>query len=154
FFNQGCAGERDPINRVQPNAMSKHFFLGDDLRDASDDPQFHWRNYVVDASATQSLVGVGEWGHVDRIRWEITEDQLSEHKAYQIADGEDDKGATYAPTPNGTIVGVYKITKHFDIRRDYNPSTGEENNVIVENDTDRPWQDREYIRVDWSQNLL
>jgi hypothetical protein len=154
FVNQGCAGERDPINRVQPNAMSKHFFLGDDLRDAKDDPQFHWRNYVVDASATQSLVGIGEWGHVDRIRWEITEDQLIAHKAYQIADGEDDKGATYAPTPNGTIVGVYKITKHFDIRRDYNPSTGEENNVIVENDTDRPWQDREYIRVDWSQNLL
>ena len=24
----GCAGERDPINRVQPNAMPKSFFLG------------------------------------------------------------------------------------------------------------------------------
>ncbi|HEY8076122.1 MAG TPA: hypothetical protein VIF62_18475, partial [Labilithrix sp.] len=154
MFGQGCAGERDPIDRVQPNAISKHFFLGNDLRDASDDPQFHWRNYVVDASATQSLVGIGEWGHVDRIRWEITEDQLIARKAYQIADGEDDKGSMYAATPNGTIVAAYKIDKQFDIRRDYNAQTGEENNIVIENDTDRAWQDREYIRVDWSQNLL
>lgn len=110
----GCASERDPIDRVQPNALPKSFFVGKDLKDASDDPEFYWRNYVVDASASQSLVGVGEWGHVDRIRWEITEDQLIARKAYQIADGEDDKGSRFAKTPNGTIVAAYKIQSHFD----------------------------------------
>ena len=57
-------------------------------------------------------------------------------------------------TTDGQIVASFAITKHFDIRRDYNPTTGEENNVIVENDTDRPWYQREYFRVDWSKNLV
>src|SRR5262249_40768916 len=29
-----------------------------------------------------------------------------------------------------------------------------ENNVIVENTTDRPWNERKYIRVDWSVNQI
>ena len=58
---------------------------------ADDDPEFYWRSYVVDGSASQSLVGIGEWGHIDRVRWEVTEGLLLAHKAYQIADGEDNK---------------------------------------------------------------
>src|SRR5690606_24215803 len=37
-------------------------------------------------------------------------------------------------------------------RRGYNPMTGEEQNTIEENVSDRPWQRREYMRVDWSRN--
>ncbi len=162
----GCAAERDPINRVQDNALPKQFFVGEKIDDPADDPEFYWRNYVVDASASQSLIGVGSWGHVDRVRWEVTEDLLIARKAYQIADGQDNKGVPqkdpqgraqkdkgYTKTPNGTIVAAYKIEKHFDIRRAYNPSTGEEQNVVEENDSDRPWHQREYMRVDWSKNL-
>lgn len=54
----------------------------------------------------------------------------------------------------GTPVAAYRISKHFDIKRTYNSSTGEQSNVIVENSSDRPWYDRDYIRVDWSKNLL
>ena len=54
----------------------------------------------------------------------------------------------------GQPVAVFKIEKHFDIRRAYNPSTGEEQNVIVENDKDRRWFERKFMRVDWSKNLL
>ena len=150
---QGCAAERDPINRVQPNAMPKHFLVGDALADPSDDPEFYWRNYVVGASASQSLVGVGSWGHVDRVRWEITEDQLIARKAYQIAEGQDHR-ALRNKTPSGTIVAVYEIQSHFDIRRAYNPQTGEEQNIVEENTVDRPWNEREYMRVDWSKNLV
>ena len=49
---------------------------------------------------------------------------------------------------------MFNITSHFDISRDYNPQTGEELNIIVENTTDRPWYQREYFRVDWSKNLV
>ena len=48
----------------------------------------------------------------------------------------------------------YSIQSHFDIRRSYNPSTGEELNVVEENGSDRPWYEREYFRVDWSRNLV
>lgn len=155
----GCAQERAPINRVQPNAFDKHFFVGADIVDPADDPEFYWRNYVVDASASQSLVGVGSWGHVDRVRWEITENLLLARKAYQIADGEDDKGTKtnakgFAKTPNGTVVAAYKISSHFDIRRSYNPQTGEELNIVEENASDRPWNLRDYMRIDWSMNLV
>ena len=148
----GCMQEREPINLVNAGALNKSFFVGDDLDSPADDPQFHWRNYVVDASASQSLVGVGSWGNVDRIRWEITEDKLIARKAYQIADGQDDKGLE--DTANGTVVAAFAITSHFDIRRQYNPSTGEELNVIEENTRDRPWNERTSFRVDWSKNLV
>ena len=46
---------------------------------------------------------------------------------------------------------VFRIEKHFDIRRAYNPSTGEEYNVIEENAIDQPWYSRGYMRVDWSR---
>lgn len=163
----GCMEERDPINRVQANALPKSFFVGEALADPGDDPEFYWRNYVVDASASQSLIGVGSWGHVDRVRWEVTEDLLIARKAYQIAEGQDNKGVPqndplsrakvdkgFTKTPNGTIVAAYAIQKHFDIRRSYNPQTGEEQNVVEENDSDRPWNERHYMRVDWSRNLV
>jgi hypothetical protein len=40
------------------------------------------------------------------------------------------------------------------VRRSYNPTTGEELNIVEENMVDRPWYEREYMRVDWSQNLV
>ena len=85
FLGTGCASERAPIGRVQPYALSKSFFLGENLNDAADDPEFRFRTYVVDGSASQSALGVGSWGHVDRIKWEITEDMLIARKAYAIA---------------------------------------------------------------------
>jgi len=162
----GCAQERNPINRVQPNVLDKHFFLGADLSDSKDDPMFWWRSYVVDASASQSLIGVGSWQGVDRVVWEVTEDMLLARKAYQIADGQDLRATNDPSIPDGvdafghklvrsakgTVVAAYRIQNHFDIRRSYNPSTGEELNVIEENSSDRPWYQREYMRVDWSTN--
>ncbi|MEM9692514.1 MAG: hypothetical protein AAGA56_08220, partial [Myxococcota bacterium] len=148
----GCAEQRDPINRVQANALGKAYFIGE-IHDPNDDPEFLWRNYVIDGSASQSLVTVGEWSGVDRIRWEITEELLIGRKAYALTPGADDKGGSEG-VADGTIVAAYPIESHFDIRREYNPSTGEEFNVVVENTTDRPWYHREYMRVDWTRNVV
>src|SRR5258708_38344113 len=101
----GCASEREPISRVQPNAISKHFLIGADLGDPADDPEFRWRNYVVDASVSQSSIGIGSWGHVDRIKWEVTENLLIARKAYAIAaGGNDDKTVGPSPGANGDYV--------------------------------------------------
>jgi len=153
LFNGACAEERAPINTTQPGILDKEFFVGTDLNDPSDDPEFLWRNYVVDASASQSLVGVGSYSGVDRIRWEITEDMLIARKAYQIAEGEDKK-AQPQKVANGTVVAAFAITSPFDVKRSYNPTTGEEMNVIEENTRDLPWNERKFFRVDWSKNLV
>lgn len=151
--NAACMQERNPINTVQAGRLDKTFFVGDDLASAEDDPEFLWRNYVVDASASQSLVGVGSYSGVDRVRWEITEDLLIARKAYQIAEGQDEK-ADPEKTPSGTVVAAFAITSHFDISRAYNPTTGEEMNVVEENTRDQEWNKRKFMRVDWSRNLV
>ncbi|MFO0591031.1 MAG: hypothetical protein U0441_26035 [Polyangiaceae bacterium] len=152
-----CAEERPPINQVQANALDKAFFVGEDLASTADDPEFYWRNYVIDGSTSQSLVGVGSWSGIDRIRWEVTENSLIARKAYEINGGHSEGGegtAAAHKTDQGAIVAIYRIESHFDIRRSYNPATGEESNVIVENSSDQPWYARKYMRVDWSSNQV
>lgn len=174
-LTSGCAEERDPINQVQLGALPKSFFVGDKLEDKSDDPEFYYRTTVVDVAAgagSESLFTSSDAQPTVRIRWEVTEEKLIARLAYELVDGTDGKGkadapssdappaksgtsgAPSSPTTDGQIVASFKITKHFDIRRDYNPQTGEENNVVVENDRDRPWNQRDYMRVDWSTNLV
>ena len=60
----------------------------------------------------------------------------------------------HEPAQEGAVVAAFAIASHFDIRRAYNPQTGEEMNVIEENTVDRPWHLRDYFRVDWSSNLV
>src|SRR4051812_7963078 len=149
----GCAKERDPINRVQPDALQKAFFVGADLEHAEDDPEFYKRGTLVDVA-----YGAGSDGlftstysqNVSRVRWQITEDTLIARLAYERISGTDGKGnkvdgIQMKPTNDGQVVASYKILSHFDIKRDYNPQTGEELNIVVENDNDRPWYAREYI---------
>src|SRR5215831_1270848 len=101
----GCAEERQPINKVQANALDKHFFVGNP-NDPSDDPVFYWRNFVVDASEDQELIGIGSWSGVDRIKWEISETMLFARRAYDQNAGADNKDST-SGYPNGTIVAAY-----------------------------------------------
>jgi hypothetical protein len=149
----GCAQERDPINKVQANALAKSFFVGANLNDTSDDPEFYASTTVVDVPfGVPASVFTGATGSLQRIKWEITEKVLNARLTYETVNGIDGKGTR--TTNNGAVIASYAIESHFDIKRDYNPQTGEELNVIVENTSDRPWYSREYMRVDWSSNKI
>jgi len=153
-----CASERAPINRVQANALKKSFFVGGDLADPKDNPEFYYRPTIVDVDygTTQDQLFTASGAQtIARVSFEITEDLLVARLTYErIAD----TGNTVSPNSpdqnSGQIVAAFKIQSHFDIKRAYNPTTGEELNVIDENTTDSPWYAREYMRVDWSQNLI
>jgi hypothetical protein len=164
----GCAAERDPINRVQGNALPKSFFLGSDLQNPKDDPEFIARTMVVDVpygeSGSDFLMFTNTINQVAKIKWEIEEDFLVGRISFERIDGTDAKGLPVKTASdrdpnvplahnNGLPVYQFRIQSQFDIRRAYNSQTGEESNVIEENSSDRRWQDREYIRVDFSQNL-
>ncbi len=163
-MTMGCASERDPINRVQLNALPKSFFVGAKYDDPSDDPKFYARTMVVNVpygeSSSDFLMFTNTVNSVSKIKWEIAEDKLIGRVAFERVPGTDGQGLTPKnPDPSqplaqndGLVVYEFKIDKQFDIRRDYNSQTGEETNVVVENDTDRPWVQRDYIRVDFSKN--
>src|SRR5262245_60677273 len=158
----GCAEERAPINRVQANALAKSFFVGADLKSAQDDPEFYMRGTVIDVGygASQDGLFTATYAQpVSRIKWQITEDYLNARLAYERIEGTDTKGDPIDGLEkkienDGQVVASYHITSHFDIKRAYNPTTGEESNVVEENSSDRPWYEREYMRVDWSQNVV
>lgn len=152
----GCAEERAPINRVQANALAKSFFVGDNIADDSDNPEFWTQGTVVDVGygAAQDGLFTSTYAQpVGRLKWQITEDLLIGRLTYERIQDSDGKKGVGPSTNQGVIVAAYPITSHFDIRYDYNPSTGEEMNVLVENASDRTWDKREYFRVDWSRNL-
>lgn len=153
----GCAQQRAPINRVQAMALSKHFFVGPNLSDPSDDPEFYMSNRIIDQpyGVGQDMALFQGLGSFARVRFEIQENVLIARLTYdriQNTGGGNTWGATN--TTNGQVVAEFNIESHFDIIRDYNTQTGEQLNVVVENTTDRPWYEREYFRVDWSQNLV
>ena len=152
--SMGCAEERDPINRVQANALDKAFFVGD-LHDETDNKEWWTQATLIDVGygASQTGLFTSTWVQgVARIRWQVTEDLLLGRLSYERIDNSDGKGAGPSST-DGQVVVAYPIIKHFDIRNAYNPSTGEELNVIEENSSDRPWYERQYMRVDWSENV-
>lgn len=150
----GCAEERAPINRVQPYALKKSFFVGEDLLDGSDDPEFYFHTTIIDVGyGAYSGLFTSTWAQpIARIKWVIDEDSLIGRLTYERIQNSDGKGGDRQPD-EGIIAIRFRIKKHFDIKRAYNSTTGEELNIIEENTTDRPWYEREYFRVDWSQNL-
>lgn len=149
-----CGKERDPIDRVQPFALEKSWFVGADFQDPSDDPEFWFEATLVDVGygAAQDGLFTSTYAQpVSRIRWEITEDYLIGRLAYERIAGSDGKGVG-GPVQDGVIVATFRIDSHFDIANAYNATTGEKLNIVEENSTDRPWNERQYIRVDFSKN--
>ncbi len=154
-FVGGCAQERAPIDRVQPYALKKSFFVGEDVVSTSDDPEFWARTTVTDVGygAAQDGLFTSTYAQpLSRVKWQITQDLLIARLSYERIPGSDGKGVGKV-TQDGVIVAAFAIQSHFDIKRAYNTSTGEQLNVVEENTSDRPWYQRDYFRVDWSKNM-
>lgn len=134
----GCFDAPQDINRVQPNYTDKDVFQG----------EWYTRQMIVDKQFHTSFPFAGYEGSLDRIRWEITKHRLVAFRSYEKVPGTEG-----ADAGEQSVVAAFDIIKHFDIRRVYNPTNGVESNVIHENDFDRPWYERDYIRVDWSKNV-
>ena len=139
----GCAEARDPIDRVQPNVVQKSSLAG----------QWYYQRTVVDVPSANGFTFVGNTDHsgLQKVKFDIQEAWLFVRRNTELIDGADDK-STKGDAYEGEVVGAFPIVSHFDIRHAYNPTTGEELNVLEENSVDRPWYERAYMRVDWSKN--
>ena len=133
-----ACGEAIDINRVAPNAINKKQFEG----------EWYYRGTVVDKEFATYETFIGLEGGLDRIKWEVTENQLIGYRSYERVPGSD-------PSNPGeqNIIVTFNILSHFDIKRQYNATNGVESNVIEENTIDRPWFEREFMRVSWKDNV-
>lgn len=164
-----CAEERAAISQVQPDFLDKVDFIpveygrlaaglsperivSEDLRR---EPVFFTQTTLIAKPPSTGFVGLTSYSELQKIRWEVTENVLLARTAYEVIRGAPGASAGVGESPRvGEIVAAFAIRSHFDIRREYNSTTGEEANVVVENATDRPWYQRRYMRVDWSRNLV
>src|SRR5690606_32152645 len=141
----GCAEAVGDIDRTQPNKLKK----------ADLDGVWYMMETVTDVPATSRATIEGETGRMELIGWVVEENYLFAYRAYPLLPGSDDVDSdpeAYAEGFREAPVAAYPILSHFDVIREYNSSTGEQTNVLVENTSDRPWYERDYIRVDWSRN--
>lgn len=140
----GCAEEREPIDRTQPNAVRKDWFRSQ---------RFYYQRTVVDVPAANGFTFVGSTDHsgVQKVTFDIQERWLYVRRDTELIKNADDK-AQKGEDYSGEVIAAFPILGHFDIRHAYNPTTGEELNILEENAIDRPWYERDYMRVDWANN--
>jgi len=141
-----CAQNIGDVDRTKSGRVDKALFNSSDV--------WYMRNTIIDVPFSTGFSFVGNQGETELIRWRITEDYLYAHRAFDWIDGTEEEYIQEGGIYFGAPVAIYRIKSHFDVQRQYNPSTGEETNVIVENMSDRPWNERNYMRVDWSKNLV
>jgi hypothetical protein len=136
----GCGEEVEDINRVQPHYQSKASLQG----------EWYYRQTVVDYPATASYMFSGIECGLEKIRFEMRESQLIAYRVHEVVPGLDANSQASGAEYKGDPVATWPIISHFDIIRDFNRTTGEQSNVIVEDTTLRPWWERDYVRVNWS----
>src|SRR5260370_36262922 len=94
---------------------------------------------------------IGSSSELMKIKFDIQEDHLYARRAYEQIQGSEDAYGQDPARDAGQPVAAWPIKKHFDIIRDYNSTTGEETNKIIESE-ERPRNERAFIRGDWSTN--
>jgi len=139
----GCAEPVEDIDRVQPHYLDK----------AALDGEWYYKQTIVDASPEVAVGFVGLEGSLEKVRWKVTEDYLYAYRTHESVPGLDPDANREGNDYEGDPVAAFVIEKHFDIKRSYNAATGEQSNVLVENASDRPWHERQYMRVDWSTDV-
>ncbi len=144
LLTSACAQEVGDIDRTQPNLVEKSQFDG----------EWYYQRTIVDvpAGAGFTFVGNADFGGLDVISFDFEENVLLVRRELEFITGADDlteQGADY----EGEVVAAFPV-QHIDIQRQYNASTGEESNVIVENMSDRPWYERDYVRINWGSDLV
>ncbi len=152
----GCNEAGPDVDRVQTSLVDKSLFEGEwwytqAIVDVDGDESATAYGYTWEGANAYQDLGLDSFA-VPRIRWVIDEDYLFAYRSYELISGGNDDGRD--EDFRGQPLAVFAIERHVDVRQDYNPVTGERSNVRVEDGSDRRWYERQYMYVDWSQNLV
>lgn len=153
----GCNQANGTIERIQTNLVQKDIFEGEwwilqSIVDVDGDATATGAFWNGDSGWGDLGIDRGQSTTISRVRWVIDQNHLFAYRAYEIIDGGNEGGRDEGF--RGQPLAAFAIEDHVDIRCAYNTQTGECTNVVNENTTDRRWYEREYMRVDWSQNVV
>ena len=160
----GCFGIGD-IDRTQPEKVEKSTFFTANADGTRTPTEFYFRQTIIDVPATSNISFIGEQSETERVVFDVQEKFLFAYRSYGHLENDTAGGAVTGNQGDGyvrpgtgpytgTPIAAFPILSHFDVQRQYNAQTGEQSNVITEDSSDRPWYDRKYLRVDWSNNLI
>jgi hypothetical protein len=127
---------------VQPNVLKKSDLEG----------TFYYLQTVVDAPPTNGAMFKGLSSDLLKIKFDVQENFIYAVRAFEHIENSEDEAEANRLGYKGQPLAAWRIS-HFDIIRDYNSTTGEQTNRVIES-MERPWYQREFIRVDWSMNLV
>ena len=144
IFGSGCAQDVPDIDRTQPNKIKKDLFLKDQ--------EWYFRQTVTNTDTQGSMIFEGYQSNLKRIKFFVTEQTLFACTTVMPAEGEFIE--KLADEKCYGVVAAFPILGHFDVQRAYNTATGEQSNLLVENYSDRPWFERDYMRVNWAVNMV
>jgi hypothetical protein len=127
----GCTKKKPLISKVDTDAYVKKADF--------DGKTFHLVRAIEEADSNNTLDAFPGFAQdFGLVRAEVTETELKFFTAFDPM-GRD---------RTAKLIASYPIRRHFDIERDRN-DFGEQSNRIVEK-SERPWRQRSYMRVDWS----
>jgi hypothetical protein len=176
-----CAEPVQDVDYTQPNAIKKSLFQGEwyFARTVVDVPYESSGTFVGDRQEWL----FGDDFPAYKVRWRMEEGRLMACRADDIVLGGNSDGKPQGPNgdeideldpqkaetraandldptdpnwmkfPCTHPVAAFRI-QHLDRIRAYNPATGEQSNVIRESGSERPWYEREYIRINWTDQSV
>ncbi|MEZ4473592.1 MAG: hypothetical protein R3F60_22945 [bacterium] len=131
-----CTDPVKDIDRTQGNLIRKADLEG----------EWYMLETIAGVPPTSWFTFIGETSKMERVKFVVQESLLVAYRSYPLVPGADSPSAGEAFDGTDNPVAAWPIVAHVDVRRDYNASTGEQSNVIIEDTGDRLWHERDYPR--------
>jgi hypothetical protein len=151
----GCVEDIRMVNRTNPYKIDKTMFEGVWL--------YLQTTVDVPFSSAVSFVGEQPFGATTKIIFDIHENWLIAYPIVEYVEGTEkewkhlpirkywdpDARDEFVEMYVGQPIARWPIESHFDVVRNYNAFNGAQTNELTENTVDRPWYQRDYMRVAW-----
>ncbi|PIE65823.1 MAG: hypothetical protein CSA24_01910 [Deltaproteobacteria bacterium] len=154
----GCVEDVGLVDRSSPNKIDKKLFEGTWL----------YMTTTIDVPFSSAVSFVGEQpflGGTRKVVFDLQEKWLIAYPVIESFEGTESDWKTHSirkywdPDHRDEFIELYvgppvarwPVEKHFDVKRNYNAFNGAQSNEITENTVDRPWYQRDYVRIAWHQ---
>ncbi len=153
----GCVEDVGLVDRTSPYKLDKTMFEGVWL--------YTMTTVDVPYSSAASFTGETAFGQTRKLIFDIQENWIIAYPTVETVAGTEKDWKHHSirkywdPAHRNEFVDMYvgppvarwPVESHFDVQRSYNTFNGAQSNEVVENTSDRPWYERDFVRVGWNR---